>query len=58
MALVGGESGAHCGNVVAFVEVEAALHADTLLPLQLPKYQLTDMSLYSSGATRKTGGGF
>lgn len=58
MALVGGKSGAHHGNVIALVEVEAALHADTLLPLQLPKDQLTGMSLYCSGATRKKGGVF
>lgn len=36
----------HHGSVIALVEVKAALHANTLLSFQLPKYQLTCMSCY------------
>jgi len=34
------------GNVIALVEMETALHANTLLPIQLSEHKLTFMSLH------------
>ncbi len=36
----------YCGSVIALIEVEAALHANTLLSIQLSKHKLTFMSLH------------
>lgn len=36
----------HHGSVIALIEVKAALHANTLLSIQLPKHQITCMSFH------------